>query len=135
MNASDPRADIDLFVFRCNPGCVLVGSSGGATAVEQVTLNNPVAALYRITVDGFSVPAGTTEYDLIDSYVSSALGSLVSADTDAARPSGSSWTATATLTVLSQPGAGRKLTGTLSVVTDGGATVGTGSLVVEAVTE
>ena len=135
LNASDPRADIDLLVFRCNPGCVLVGSSGGATAVEQVTLNNPVAALYRITVDGFSVPAGTTEYDLIDSYVSSALGSLVSADTDAARPSGSSWTASATLTVLSQPGAGRKLTGTLRVVTDGGSTVGTGSLVVEAVTE
>ena len=135
LNASDPRADIDLLVFRCAPTCVLVGSSGGATSVEQVTLNNPVAALYRITVDGFSVPAGTTQYDLIDSYVAAALGSLVSSDANASHPSGSSWTASATLTVLGQPGAGRKITGTLSVVTDAGTTVGTGSLVVEAVTD
>jgi subtilisin family serine protease len=134
-NASDLRADIDLLVFRCAPTCVLVGSSGGATAVEQVTLTNPPAALYRIEVDGFSVPSGSTAYDLVDSYVSPALGSLTSNDADANHPSGSSWTPTATLTVTGEPGAGRKITGTLTVQTDAGVTVGAGSLIVDTVTQ
>ena len=112
---------------------MLVGSSGGATAVEQVTLANPVAALYRIQVDGFNVPAGSTAYDLVDSYVSPALGSISAADTNAVRPSGSSWSPTATLTVGAQPGAGRKITGTLTVQTDAGVVVGSGSVVVTTV--
>ncbi|MFI7068501.1 S8 family serine peptidase [Kribbella sp. NPDC050124] len=134
-NASDLRADIDLLVFRCSTptSCVLVGSSGGATAVEQVTLVNPAASLYRIIVDGFSVPSGSTAYDLVDSYVLPALGSLVSNDTNAARASGSSWSPTAVLTVNSPPDAGRKLTGTLTVQTDAGVIVGSGSLVVDSV--
>ena len=132
-----PRADIDLVVFRCsapNVCTTVVGSSGGATAVEQVTLNNPVAATYRILVDGFSVPEGTTEFDLIDSWTSAALGTVTSSDADALRPAGSSWNAQATLTVLADPGAGRKITGTLRVVTDAGTNVGSGSIVVDAVT-
>lgn len=133
-NSSDLRADIDLLVFRCNPTCVLVGASGGSTAVEQVSLNNPVAALYRIEVDGFNIPSGSTQYDLTDTYTSPALGSLTSADANADHPSGSSFSATATLTVLGQPGAGRKLTGGLTVVTDAGVTVGAGALVVDSVT-
>ena len=133
-NASDLRADIDLLVFRCAPACVLVGASGGSTAVEQVTLTNPVAALYRIEVDGFSVPSGSTAYDLVDSYVQPALGSLTSNDANASHPSGSSWSPTATLTVNAAPGAGRKITGTLSVQTDAGVTVGAGSLIVDTVT-
>ncbi|WP_328996001.1 S8 family serine peptidase [Kribbella sp. NBC_01245] len=132
-NASDQRADIDLFVFRCNPTCVQVGFSAGATAVEQVTLTNPVASLYRILIDGFAVPEGTTAYDLVDSYVAPALGSLTSSDSNALRPSGSSWSPTATLTVNAQPGVGRKITGTLTVQTDAGAVVGSGSLVVDTV--
>jgi subtilisin family serine protease len=134
-NSSDLRADIDLVVLRCSTptSCVQVGSSGGATAVEQVTLANPVASLYRIRIIGFSVPAGSTEYDLVDTYISAALGSLTSADANANHPSGSSWAPTATLTVNGLPGAGRKITGTLSVQTDAGVTVGSGSLVVESV--
>ncbi|WP_132149457.1 S8 family serine peptidase [Kribbella antiqua] len=134
-NASDLRADIDLLVYRCSTPttCVLVGASGGATAVEQVTLANPPASLYRIEVDGFSVPSGSTAYDLVDSYVSPALGSLVSNDSNAVHPSGSTWSPTATLTVLAQPGAGRNITGVLTVQTDAGVTVGSGSLRVESV--
>ena len=87
---------------------MLVGAGSSATSVEQVTLNNPLAALYRIELDGFSVPEGTSEVDVVDSYVAPALGSLTSSDTNAVRPAGSSWSPTATLTVLGQPGAGRQ---------------------------
>lgn len=134
-NASDPRADIDLVVLRCSSPttCVQVGSSGGSTAVEQVTLANPVSSLYRIRILGFSVPAGSTAYDLVDSYVSPALGSISAADNNAVHPSGSSWSPTAALTVNALPGAGRKITGTLTVQTDAGVVVGSGSLVVDSV--
>ena len=134
-NPSDLRADIDLLVFRCSTptSCVLVGASGGATSVEQVRLVNPAASLYRIEVDGYSVPSGSTAYDLVDSYVLPALGSLTSNDSNAVHPSGSSWSPTATLTVNAQPGAGRTITGTLSVQTDAGVTVGSGAVVVQSV--
>jgi hypothetical protein len=134
LNPSDARADIDLVLFNCTTGtCVVAASSGGGSSVEQVSVNNPAAGLWRIRIDGFAVPAGTTDYDLIDTYLSAALGSLVATDSNAAHPSGSSWAPSATLTVTGLPGAGRKITGTLAVQTDAGVTVGAGSLVVDAV--
>lgn len=134
-NASVPTSDIDLLVFRCSPTCVQVGAGTTATATEQVTLANPPAGLYRLVVDGFNVPGGSTQFDLTDSWTSSALGSITSSDTDALRAPGSSYDATATLTVLGQPGAGRTLTGSVLVRTDANVTVGTGSVVVQSVSE
>jgi hypothetical protein len=134
-NSSVPTADIDLFVFRCNPTCVQVGAGTTATSNELVTLTNPAASLYRIVLDGFNVPGGSAEVDLVDSWISSALGSLTSSDTNASHPSGTSFGANATLTVLGQPGAGRTITGTLSVQTDANVVLGTASVVVESVTE
>jgi hypothetical protein len=130
-NASDPRADIDLVVFRCSTPttCTVVGSSGGATAVERVTLSNPPAGLYRIRVVGFNIPAGSTAYDLVDTYVSPALGSVTSNDADALRGAGTSWTATADIVRNAEPGAGRRLTGTVRVVTDAGAALREGAIV------
>ncbi len=133
-NSTDLRADLDLFVFDCSTGtCIQRGSGTSASFVERVSINNPAAGLWRILVDGFSVPEGSTSYDLIDTYISAGLGSLTSADADADHPSGSSWTPTGTLTVNGQPGAGRKITGTLRVQTSDGVTVGSGSLVVDSV--
>ena len=134
-NSSVGNADIDLVVFRCNPTCVTVGSSGGATATETVTLANPAAGLYRILIDGFNVPGGSTDFDLVDSWTSAALGSLTSADTNALHAAGSSYNATATLTVLGQPGAGRLITGTLFVRTEADVTIASGSVVVQSLTE
>jgi subtilisin family serine protease len=133
-NSTDLRADLDLFVFDCTTGtCVQRGSGTTSSFVERVSINNPAAGLWRILIDGFSVPEGTTSYDLVDTYLSAGLGSLTSADANADHPSGSSWSPTATLTVNGQPGADRKITGTLTVQTDAGVTVGAGSLVVNSV--
>ena len=65
---SDPAADLDLFVFRCNPACVQVGSSADGDSEESVTLNSPIAATYVVLVDGFDVPAGTTTYKYVDVF-------------------------------------------------------------------
>jgi subtilisin family serine protease len=133
-NSTDLRADLDLFVFDCTTGtCVQRGSGTTSSFVERVSINNPAAGLWRILIDGFAVPEGTTSYDLVDTYLSAGLGSLTSADANADHPSGSSWSPTATLTVNGLPGAGRKLTGTVAVQTDAGVTVGAGSVVVDSV--
>lgn len=134
-NPADARADIDLFVYNCTSGsCVLAGASTSSSSNERVALTNPAAGLWRILVDGFSVPSGSTEYDLVDVYVGSFLGSIEATDTDAQRASGSTWSPTAVLTAGAQPGAGRQLTGQLTVRTDTGVTVGTASVIVESVT-
>jgi subtilisin family serine protease len=129
-NAADPRADIDLVVFRCTTptSCTQVGASGGATAVERVALTNPPAGVYRIRVVGFAVPAGSTAYDIADTWISPALGSVTASDADALRPAGSSWTATAAIVRNAEPGPGRRLTGTVRVVDDGGATLREGAI-------
>ena len=46
-----PASDLDLRVYR---GSTLVGSSGGATSSEEVSLVNPTAATYTVYVDGYA---------------------------------------------------------------------------------
>jgi hypothetical protein len=58
-----------------------------------VTINNPAAGLWRVLVDGFNVPAGSTTYKYIDVFRTAApLGTVSVTDANALRPAGSSWT-------------------------------------------
>jgi hypothetical protein len=86
--------DLDLEVYLDG---VLVGSSGGPTAAEEVNLSNPAAGTYKVRVVGFAVP-GTLNYQL-HSWV---LGS----------------TAEGNMTV-SAPGATSGTSGTVTVTTSG----------------
>jgi Subtilase family len=132
---SDPGADLDLFVFRCNPGCVQVGVSADGDSEESVTLNNPVAATYIVLVDGFDVPAGTTSYSYIDVFTKTpSFGTIAVTDANALRPAGSSWTVPATVTAAEAPSAGRVLAGSVEVRTDTNLLVGTGQVIVQSVT-
>ena len=132
---SDPGADLDLFVFRCNPGCVLVGQSADGDSEESVTLNNPVAATYIVLVDGFDVPAGTTTYNYIDVFTKTpSFGSISVTDANALRPAGSSWTVPGTVTAAEAPAAGRVLAGSVEVRTDTNLLVGSGQVIVQSVT-
>lgn len=129
---SDPAADLDLFVFRCNPGCVLVGQSADGDSEESVTLANPIAANYIVLVDGFDVPAGTTSYNYIDVFTKApSFGSIAVTDADALRPAGSSWTVPATVTANEAPAAGRVLAGNVEVRTDTNLLVGSGQVIVQ----
>ena len=53
-----------------------MGQSADGDSEESVTLTNPAAGTYTVQVDGYAVPAGTTEYDYLDVFFSSSLGSL-----------------------------------------------------------
>lgn len=131
-NPSDPGADLDLFVFDCTTGsCVLAGQGAGGSTEEVVTVSSPAAGQWVVLVDAFSVPAGTTSFDYLDQFVNPAFGSVTVTDANALRPSGSSWTVPATVTVTSPPAAGRVITGQISAVGQDGAQFGSGMLIVQ----
>lgn len=133
-HTSDPGADLDLFVFNCTTGsCVLAGQSADGDSEESVTIANPAVGTWVTLVDGFAVPAGTTTYDYVDAFTNPAFGSVSVTDANALRPAGSSWTAPGSVTANSAPADGRVLLGTVDVRTDTNVLVGTGDVVVQAV--
>jgi hypothetical protein len=134
-NASDPAADLDLFVYNCTSGtCVLAGQNADGDSEESVTIGNPAAGQWRIDVVGFAVPAGTTSYDYIDVATNVAYGSVSVTDANALRPSGSSWAVPGSVTAALAPDAGRVLFGTVRVLTAANALVGTGTVLVQTIT-
>ena len=132
---SDPAADLDLFVFNCTTGtCVQAGSNADGDSEESVTIANPAAGLWRVVVDGFAVPAGSTTYKYIDVFANPAFGSVSITDANAARPSGASWNVSGTVTANAAPAAGRVLLGNVQVLTDTNVLVGSGDVIVQSVT-
>ena len=65
---SDLGADLDLYVR--NAAGTIVGQAADGDSEESVTLTKPAAGTYTVQVDGYSVPAGTTEYDYLDVFFS-----------------------------------------------------------------
>ncbi len=134
-NPSDPAADLDLFVFNCTTGpCVQAGASADGDSEESVTINNPAAGLWAVLVDGFAVPAGSTTYSYVDVFINAAFGSVAVTDANALRPAGSSWVVPGTVTANAAPAAGRVLLGSVQVRTDTNLLVGSGDVIVQAVT-
>ncbi|MBI5651264.1 MAG: S8 family serine peptidase [Chloroflexi bacterium] len=132
---SDPAADLDLFVYNCTSGpCVLVGQSADGDSEESVTIANPAAGNWLVLIDGFAVPAGTTSYQYVDVFTNAAFGSVSVTDANALRPAGASWVVPGTVTASSAPAAGRVLLGNMFVRTDTNITIGSGDVVINAVT-
>lgn len=134
---SDPAADLDLFVFNCTTGtCVQAGSNADGDSEESVTINNPAAGLWRVLVDGFNVPAGTTTYNYVDVLLNTTtpFGAVVVTDANALRAAGASWVVPGTVTANTAPAAGRVLLGFVEVRTDAGVLVGSGNVIIESVT-
>lgn len=124
---SDTGADLDLFV---------TGPSGARQAAdgdseEAVSYLRPAAGTYTIRVVGFEVPAGTTTFDYRDVFTTPALGELVVTSPRTVLATGQRTTVTGTLTARSPAEEGRSLLGSMRVLSDGGARLGTGTVVVE----
>ena len=115
-NPSDPASDLDLFLFDCHTGsCVLAASSTGSTATESVSVANPAAGAWKVVVNAFAVPAGSTAYDVFDLVANPAFGSISVTDPPALRGTGDSWTAAATAVAAAVPDSGRFLQGFVRV--------------------
>jgi subtilisin family serine protease len=133
-NPSDPAADLDLFVYNCTSGtCVLAGQNADGDSDEAVTIANPAAGLWMVAVDGYAVPAGSTSYSYLDVFANPGFGAVSITDANALRPSGASWAVPGAVTALAAPAAGRVLLGNVQVRTDANVLVGSGEVIVQAV--
>lgn len=132
---SDPGADLDLFVFNCTTGtCVQAGYSADGDSEESVAITNPAAGVWRVLVDGYSVPAGTTTYKYVDVFAHASFGTISITDANALRSAGDSWVVPGTVTANAAPIQGRVLYGNVQVRTDTNVLVGSADVVVQAVT-
>ncbi|WFE36699.1 S8 family serine peptidase [Micromonospora sp. WMMD975] len=129
-NTSDLAADLDLTVLRDG---VEVGQSADGDSEESVAIPNPEPGTYTVQVDGYAVPAGTTQFDYRDVFYSPALGQVTAPGTTVSLPNGASAAITGAVTVDAAPAAGRQLFGELNLVTDEGAVVGRGAVSIGAV--
>ncbi|RYC11026.1 S8 family serine peptidase [Nocardioides zhouii] len=72
-DAANNAADLDLTVYRLNAAgqpVAIAGQSATGAADETVTLTNPVAANYRVVVDGYdAAPGETTIGTTYDQYL------------------------------------------------------------------
>ncbi|GAA2725951.1 S8 family serine peptidase [Cellulomonas aerilata] len=127
---SDARADLDLVVLLDG---VQVAIDADGDSEESVSITDPAPGTYTVLVDGFEVPAGTTEFDYLDVFYAGSLGELAVTSAPVTLAPGATTEITGTVTVGAVPAAGRSLFGTMSVVTGDGAVVGTGSVLVREV--
>ncbi|WP_392543638.1 S8 family serine peptidase [Oryzobacter telluris] len=129
---SDLGADLDLYVF--NSAGVEVGRSADGDSEESVTINAPAAGTYTVEVDGYAVPSGSTQYDYLDVFFSSALGEVTVPSASVDLAPGASTVVNGSVTAKTAPEAGRQLFGEMKVVSDAGAVLGTGSVLIGGVT-
>ncbi|MFJ2414544.1 S8 family serine peptidase [Streptomyces brevispora] len=128
---SDTNADLDLYVFR---GATQVGASTTAGSEEAVSLLKPAAGTYTIVIDGYDVPAGTTEYDFRDVYYAPSLGTIAVDESKAVNLApGASAQVAAQVVVAGAAPEGRQFFGEIQLVNARGTAAGTGSVVIQKV--
>lgn len=130
-NPSDPGADLDLYLLKDG---VVVAQDADGDSEEEVHLTNPAPGTYVVEVDGFEVPGGTTEYDYRDVFFAAALGSVSVGGSSISLDNGESATVSGTVTANAAPASGRQLFGEMRVLSSEGAVVGTGGVLINAVT-
>ncbi|MFI9549672.1 S8 family serine peptidase [Streptomyces sp. NPDC052016] len=130
---SDASADLDLTVYDADGNQVAQQADGDSE--EAVSIPSPAAGTYTIEVAGYSVPAGSTEYDYLDVFFSSSLGTV---DVDESTPvklaTGASATVSATVTALAPAPEGRAFFGQVQLVNARGTVAGLGNVAIEKVT-
>ncbi|MEU8348131.1 S8 family serine peptidase [Streptomyces sp. NPDC048845] len=130
-STSDTGADLDLSVLRDGE---LVDYEADGDSEESVSLADPEPGTYTVQVDGYAVPAGTTEYDYLDVYFASSLGEVTVGDDAAVNVgNGESVQVTADVSVASEAPAGRAFFGEVSLLNAAGTVTGTGSVRIEKV--
>jgi hypothetical protein len=116
--ASDPGADLDLYVY--DPSGELFDLDADGDSNETVTVANPAAGTWQAGVDPFEVPSGSTEFDYQADLALPGLGAITTDDAVADRPTGSSWTFTASVTAPPAPPAGSVYAGRVTIVDESG---------------
>ncbi|NEC25692.1 S8 family serine peptidase [Streptomyces sp. SID8111] len=130
-NVTDTAADLDLAVYKDG---VRVAQSADGDSEESVSIAKPAAGTYTVEVVGYSVPAGTAEYDYRDVFFSETLGTIT---VDGSAPvklgTGDSATVSGTVTAAAEAPEGREFFGRVQLVNERGTVAGLGSVTIEKV--
>jgi hypothetical protein len=93
---TDPDADLDVYVFDCTGDrCRNPDSDADPVGDESVLVEDPAAGTWKIVVDAFSVPSGSTTFEYLDVVFNPSYGMLAVTDLPENRPEGATWTAAA----------------------------------------
>ncbi|MGW5307743.1 S8 family serine peptidase [Streptomyces griseoluteus] len=130
---SDPAADLDLTVYDASGK--VVGTSADGDSEEAVSVPSPAAGTYTVAVVGYSVPAGSTDYDYRDVFFSDTLGAVtVDGSAPVKLATGASATVTGQVTAAAEAPAGREFFGRVQLVNARGTVAGTASVQIGKVT-
>ncbi|MFF5155731.1 S8 family serine peptidase [Streptomyces sp. NPDC000348] len=128
-NVSDAAADLDLTVYDEDGN--QVGQSADGDSEESVSLASPAAGTYTVEVVGYSVPAGSTDYDYRDVFFSASLGSVgVDGSASVKLGTGDSATVSGDVTVAAAAPEGRAFFGRVQLVNARGTVAGVGSVAI-----
>ncbi|MGY1524964.1 S8 family serine peptidase [Streptomyces sp. MN3] len=131
-NVSDTAADLDLAVY--DEAGNRVAQSADGDSEESVSIAAPKAGTYTVEVDGYSVPAGTTEYDYLDVFFSATLGTVT---VDESAPvklgTGAEAAVSGEVTVAAAAPEGRAFFGRVQLVNARGTVAGIGNVAIEKV--
>lgn len=98
FDAADPEADLDVYLFDCTNEegeCRAARVDGDPEGDETALVLNPSAGMWKIVVDGASVPSGHTEFEYLDAVFNPAYGMVSTTDFPQERASGARWMAKA----------------------------------------
>ncbi|NJP53291.1 S8 family serine peptidase [Streptomyces sp. SBST2-5] len=128
-NVSDAAADLDLAVYDEDGNRVAQSADGDSE--ESVSIAEPAAGTYTVEVVGYSVPAGTTEYDYRDVFFSASLGTVSVDDSATVKlGTGDSAEVSAEVTAAAAAPEGREFFGRVQLVNERGTVAGTGSVAI-----
>ncbi|GAA1415575.1 S8 family serine peptidase [Streptomyces thermospinosisporus] len=128
-NVSDAAADLDLAVY--DKDGKRVAQSADGDSEESVSIAKPAAGTYTVEVVGYSVPAGTTEYDYRDVFFSASLGTVSVDDSATVKlGTGDSAEVSAEVTAAAAAPEGREFFGRVQLVNERGTVAGTGSVAI-----
>ncbi|MEU2249048.1 S8 family serine peptidase [Streptomyces sp. NPDC019224] len=122
-NASDPDADLDLYLLTQSGALVASSVNGGSR--ESIVLDKPRPGYYLLYIAGTDVPSGSTSFDVQDTMFSTSLGSVtMDQDKPVRLTTGESTKVSGRLVVDTVPPAGRRLVGRFSLASDTGTSLG-----------
>ncbi|MGW5972062.1 S8 family serine peptidase [Streptomyces sp. NPDC055186] len=131
-NVTDTAADLDLAVY--DAAGTRVAQSADGDSEESVSVARPAAGTYTVQVVGYSVPAGSAEYDYRDVFFSTTLGEVtVDGAASVKLGTGASASVSGSVTAVAAAPEGREFFGRVQLVNARGTVAGTGSVTIEKV--
>lgn len=128
-NASDPDADLDLYLVAQSGALVASSTNGGSR--ESIVLDKPTPGYYLLYIAGTDVPSGSTEFDIQDTMFSSSLGSVtVDQDMPVKLGTGKSTKVSGRLVADTMPPSGRRLVGRFTLASDAGTPLGSADVLI-----